>query len=196
MSRAAAWDGKALPNDPHAYFHSPEFHARMLNVNDAMQRGMAPKQSDFPEILGCTQEDFSAYLATVTDENGLSLVDVGRGGYITLDMGTDDALQRVLNILHGDDDAEVVRVTVTRLLFLRRFCDMHSKLAGMSADHFALNGILLTFTIDEGAVNFRVDTADKPRQQLMVGYCTVRDGKLTGEVNIIEWIGGWEDRLF
>lgn len=68
-----------------AYFSSPEFHARMRNLNDAMKAGLRISQSELAQHLGCSMSDFTDYLDAITDENGIADVDIGNGEYIRLD---------------------------------------------------------------------------------------------------------------
>lgn len=67
------------------YFDTPEFHARMRNLNDAMQRGMMPPAADMSTHLGCTMDAFMAHLAAIADEDGMAYVDVGNGECICLE---------------------------------------------------------------------------------------------------------------
>jgi len=198
MNHASAGSGPTLPPDPFAYFRTPEFQARMRNMNDAMQHGLRPRHEDLSVILGCPMEEFTAFVASVSDGNGVAMIDVGGGRYITMELGTNDALTPAVQAACGPDQGAALAAIIPRLIFLRKMCDQHSELPGLVTHHYALNGLICTFIDRPTGAYFRVDTSAKPRQPLMSGeYAgTVEGGKFLGSHKIEYWGRGWEDLLF
>lgn len=203
MSPTSAGNAPALSDDPFAYFRTPEFHARMRNLNEAMVLGMQPPHADMPSHLGCSIEQFMAYAATVTDANGIANIDVGGGAYVMMDLGAgraggESGTPSPLLVAASPDPDEALSVIIPRLIYLQKVCDHHGRSKGRPSHHYALNGLLCTFIDMDGFTSFRIDTSRKPRRPLMIGSYegTIQDGKYVGRAHVEYWRRGWEDRLF
>ncbi|MGD0026743.1 MAG: hypothetical protein ABSC37_19350 [Xanthobacteraceae bacterium] len=71
------------------YFRTPQFYARLRNLDDEMRHGFRFELSRIKEYLGCDSSDFIDYLRQIADEDNIAYVDIGNGECISFDVPRD-----------------------------------------------------------------------------------------------------------
>ncbi|MDQ0512708.1 hypothetical protein [Ancylobacter amanitiformis] len=211
MSHASAGNGPTLPSDPFAYFQTTTFQTLFMSLCEGMSRGVMVSPRDAHEHLGCSKEEWLAYLESVTDAKGEAWVHVGDDQYVTIEMGrpggtAPTATPDMLAALSGDRKI-ALDIIIPRLRHLRSLSREHhvhgmarqsdGTFATQIEDRIQLHELHLSFTDKPEGTFFRIERGGHGKP-LIAGYydCRGHTARAHGPVHIITWRRGWEDRLF